>query len=36
MNVKLDALSVAGGSNVREMCLNSNLFCDNLAFKHIF
>ena len=36
MNVELYALSVVGGSNVREMCLNSNLFGVHLAFRYIF
>ena len=29
-------LSIAGGSNVREMCLNTNLLSVQLEFKHKF
>ena len=36
MNVESYAYSVVGGSNVREMCLNTILFRVNLAPRYIF
>ena len=34
-NVEFYALWVVGGSNVREMCSNTNLLGINITFKHI-
>ena len=36
INVESYILSVTGGSNVREMCLNNMLFGVNLAFRYMF